>query len=92
MTKKKDNFTDICKNRIKKKSIISQSDFTEFNVNLKNRKEKEGITINMKHRKFNKVKTEFEEDNINTRPVEPEDKKNLMSERKLHEENLFKKI
>lgn len=83
MTKKHNNFTEIFKNKIKKKSIINQCDFTEFNVNLKNKREKEGITIDLKHhRKLNKAKTEFEEEHLNIRQQEPEDKKNLMSERK----------
>lgn len=41
--------------------MISQSDFTEFTTLIKNKKEKEELTINLKHRRFNKIKTEHED-------------------------------
>lgn len=60
-TRKEKNNIGSCKNKIKNKSLISQHDFGEFNKMIKTKKEKEVevAPINIKHRKFNKVRTEL---------------------------------
>jgi len=57
MNRKANNYLDQVKNRIKKKSFVNQSDYADSQKGVCfTKKDKEQLTINLRHRKFNKSK------------------------------------
>ena len=58
INKKGNSYLDQVKNRIKKKSIINQSDFSDSKIGVCFTKKDKELIINLRSRKFNKSKIE----------------------------------
>lgn len=90
-TNKKSNYIGILKNKIKKKSIINQSDLIDFTTRTKitqrvyKKQGEEQTSTGAKHRRLIKSKTEFEEPDENN--VGKENKQNKIIKYLLSERN-----